>query len=164
MKKLRASSFRDVFNPIWQVISSNKFVSLKVVHLFAVQEHLITRILALGVDYVLLVLVTGLTNDLVFADWSFSLINYILLMGLISFLYFIITEWIFGYTLGKRIFDLTVVTVNGDKPSFKSVFIRNVSKTFFIFLILDLILSCFTPNKLHQTYVDKIAHTRVEKW
>jgi uncharacterized RDD family membrane protein YckC len=92
------------------------------------------------------------------------LIDYFLMMGVISFLYFVITESIFGYTLGKRIFDLKVVTVNGNKPSFKNVFIRNISKIVFVFLILDVIGSCFTAKNLHQRYIDKIAHTTVEKW
>jgi len=150
MKKLRASTIRDVFDPVWQLISSNKFVSAKVVHLFDVQENWIARILALGLDYILLVFVTGLAKDLVFANWSFSLINYILLMGVISFLYFVITESIFGYTLGKRLFDLKVVTENGGKPSFKNVFIRNTSKIFFIYLIPDVLVSYFTANTLHR--------------
>jgi len=87
-----------------------------------------------------------------------------LMMGGIAFLYFVTTESIFGYTLGKRIFDLKVVTVNGNKPSFKKVFIRNISKIVFVFLILDVIGSYFTANNLHQRYIDKIAHTTVEKW
>ena len=84
--------------------------------------------------------------------------------GLMSFFYFTVTESFFGYTLGKRLFVLKVVTVNGDKPSFKSIAIRNVSKIFFVFLILDLIGIYFTPNRLHQRYIEKIAHTKVEKF
>jgi uncharacterized RDD family membrane protein YckC len=51
--------------------------------------------------------VAGLVKDLVFTNWSFSVIDYFLMMGVIAFLYFVITESIFGYTLGKRIFDLS---------------------------------------------------------
>jgi len=156
MGKSRADSISDLVNPIRQVFNSN-------IHNFAFQEHWITRFLAIGLDYVVLIFVTGLVKDLVFTYWSFSVIDYFLMMGVISFLYFIITESIFGYTLGKRIFSLKVVTVNGNKPSFKKVFIRNISKIVFVFLILDVIGSCFTAKNLHQRYVDKIAHTTVEK-
>ena len=164
MKKLRADSIWDIVNHIRQVFNSNKIVLNRVVHNFFFPEHWITRFLAIGLDYFTLLFVTGLVKDLVFADWTFSLIDFFLMMGMISFPYFVITESIFGYTLGKRIFDLKVVTVNGNKPSFKKVFIRNISKIFFVFLILDVIESWFTAKNLHQRYVDKIAHTTVEKW
>ena len=162
MGKLRADSIRNLVNPSRQVFNSNKIVLKKVLHNFSFQEHWITRFLAIGLDYIVLIFVTGLVKDLVFTDWSFSLIDYFLMMGVISFLYFVITESIFGYTLGKRIFDLKVVTVKGNKPSFKKVFIRNISKIVFVFLILDVIGSYFTAKNLHQRYIDKIAHTTVE--
>jgi len=164
MGKSRADSIRDLIDLIRQLINSNKIVLKKVVHTFFFQEHWITRFLAIGLDYVILFFVTGLVKDLVFTDWRFSLIDFFLMMGGIAFLYFVITESIFGYTLGKRIFDLKVVTVNGNKPGFKKVFIRNISKIVFVFLILDVIGSYFTANNLHQRYIDKIAHTTVEKW
>jgi uncharacterized RDD family membrane protein YckC len=164
MGKSRADSIRDRINPVRQLINSNKIVLKKVVHNFSFPEHWITRFLAVGLDYIILLFVTALMKDLVFADWSFSLINFFLIMGAIAFLYFVITESIFGYTLGKRIFDLKVVTVNGSKPSFKNVFIRNISKIVFVLLILDVIGSYFTATNLHQRYVDKIAHTTVEEW
>jgi uncharacterized RDD family membrane protein YckC len=163
MGKPRANSIRDRVNPIRQLINSNKIVLKKVVHNFSFQEHWITRFLAIELDYIIMVFVTGLVKDLVFTDWSISMIDYFLMMGAISFLYFVITESILRYTLGKRMFDLKVVTVKGNKPSFKEVFIRNISKIVFVFLILDVIGSWFTAKNLHQRYVDKIAHTTVEK-
>jgi uncharacterized RDD family membrane protein YckC len=164
MRKPRANSIRDLVNPIRQLINSNKIVLKRVAHNFFFPENWITRFLAIVLDYFILILVTGLVKDLVFTDWSFSLIDFFLMMGGIAFLYFVISESIFGYTLGKRIFDLKVVTVNGNKPSFKKVFIRNISKIVFVFLILDVIGSYFTAKNLHQRYFDKIAHTTVEKW
>jgi uncharacterized RDD family membrane protein YckC len=157
----RARSIRHVLNPVWQLITSNETV-LRVVHRFPFQEHWITRFLAFGLDYFLLFVVTAIAKDLVTPAWAFSTIDYVLAAGLISFLYFIIAESFFGYTLGKRLFDLKVVTVNGDKPSLKNVVIRNISKIFFIFLILDVVASYFTGSNLHQRYVDKIAHTTVK--
>jgi uncharacterized RDD family membrane protein YckC len=164
MGKSRTDSIRDRVNPIRQLVNSNKIVLKNVVHNYSFQEHWITRFLAVGLDYIILLFATGIVKDLVFADWSFSLINFLLMMGALAFLYFVITETIFGYTLGKRIFDLKVVTENGDKPSFRNVFIRNISKIVFVFLILDVIGSWFTAENLHQRYIDKIAHTTVEKW
>jgi len=164
MGKSRADSIRDRVNPVRQLVNSNKIVLKKVVHNFSFQEHWITRFLAVGLDYIILFFVTGIVKDLVFTNWNISMIDYFLMMGALAFLYFVISESIFGYTLGKRIFDLKVVTVNGDKPSFRNVFIRNISKIVFVFLILDVIGSWFTATNFHQRYIDKIAHTTVEKW
>ena len=159
--RTRASSIKHAFSPVWQFISSNETV-LRVVHKFTFQEHWITRFLAFGLDYFLLFVVTAIAKDLVTPAWAFSLIDYVLAAGLISFLYFIVAETFFGYTLGKRLFDLKVVTVNDEKPSLKNVVIRNISKIFFIFLILDAIGSYFIASNLHQRYTDKIAHTTVK--
>jgi len=163
MGKSRTDSIRDWINPVRELINSNKIFLKKVVHNFYFPEHWVTRFLAVGVDYILLFFVTGLVKDLVFADWSFSLISFFLVMGAIALLYFVIAESVFGYTIGKRVFDLKVVTVNGNKPDFKNVFIRNISKIIFVFLVLDLVGSYFTATNLHQRYADKIAHTTVEK-
>ena len=164
MGKSRADSIRDRINPVRQLINSNKIVLKKVVHNFSFPEHWVTRFLAVGLDYFILFFVTGFVKDLVFTSWNISVIDYFLMMGAIAFLYFVIAESAFGYTLGKRMFDLKVVTVNGNKPSFKNVFIRNISKIGFVFLILDVVGSYFTATNLHQRYADKIAHTTVEKW
>lgn len=163
MRKSRTDSIRDLVNPIIELINSNKIVLKKGVHNFSFPEHWITRFLAVGLDYIVLFLVTGLVKDLVFAGWSFSLLDFFVMLGAVTFLYFVITESIFGYTLGKMVFDLKVVTVDGNKPGFKKVFIRNISKIVFVFLILDIIGSYFTAENFHQRYVDKIAHTTVEK-
>ncbi|PVX25830.1 MAG: hypothetical protein CW691_03410 [Candidatus Bathyarchaeum sp.] len=164
MKKSRSSAIKDIVNPVRQLITSDKFFLTKIVHNFPFQEPLITRCLAFSIDYILLFFVTGLLKDLVFPTWIFSFIDYMLMAGVLSFFYFAITESILGYTIGKRLFYLKVVSVTGDKPEFKNVLIRNISKIFFVFLILDIIGSYFTTDKLHQRYIDEIAHTTVEKW
>lgn len=157
----RVSSLRHVLDPLWHLITSNENV-LRALDKLPLQENWVTRFLAFWLDYILLFFVTGLAKDLIFPSLSFSAIDYVLVAGLTSFLYFIVAETVFGYTLGKRLFDLKVVTVNGEKPCFKNVVIRNISKIFFIFLILDVIGSYFVANTLHQRYADKIAHTMVK--
>jgi uncharacterized RDD family membrane protein YckC len=157
----RATSIRHIIDPVRHLLtSSEKF--LRTIDKFPLQENWVTRFLAFWLDYILLFIVTGLAKDLIFPPWAFSALDYILLAGLMSFFYFIAAETVFGYNLGKRLFDLKVVTVNGDKPSFKNVVIRNISKIFFIFLIVDVIGSYFTANALHQRYAEKIAHTTVK--
>jgi len=51
-------------------------------------------------------------------------------LGLIYVLYFTLMEGIYGYTFGKRIMDLEVVTEDGHPPSLARAFVRNLSKIF----------------------------------
>ena len=164
MGKSRTESIKNIADPIRHLLDSNRINFKNVVHNFSFPENWVTRLLAVGLDYIILLFVTGLVKDLFFTNWHSSVIGYFLMMGAIAFLYFVITESVFGYTIGKRVFDLKVVTVNGDKPSFKNVVIRNISKIVFVFLILDVAGSYFAPTSPNQRYVDRIAQTTVEKW
>ena len=56
------------------------------------------------------------------------------------------------------------MAVNGYEPSFLDIVIRNISKTFFVLLILDVLSGYFAAKNLEQRYGDAIAHTTVEKW
>lgn len=49
------------------------------------------------------------------------------IIAFIPILYFSLTEyWFKGQTLGKRLFNLRVITDDGQNPSFSSIFLRNV--------------------------------------
>ena len=159
----RTSSIKDVFNPFWRLINSNEIV-LRFVHNFLFQEHWITRVLAIGLDYILLFFAVALTKDLVCPSLHFSFADYMFVIGFLSFFYFVVTESLYGYSLGKRLFELKVMAVNGDEPSFLDIVIRNISKTFFVLLILDVLSGYFAAKNLKQRYGDAIAHTTVEKW
>jgi len=50
------------------------------------------------------------------------------LFGLMSILYFIILDVVWGATIGKRVMGLQVQTVKGAKITFGQSFIRNISK------------------------------------
>jgi uncharacterized RDD family membrane protein YckC len=68
----------------------------------------------------------------------------------------------YGATLGKKVLGLQVQMVNGSKVTFDKAFIRNISKIFWLFLLLDWILGVATPgNDQRQKYTDRIAGTTV---
>jgi len=132
------------------------------------QQHWVKRIIAIVIDSIIVGIVTTivmvaaffplfLANPLGFFNWM----SFPFAMGLIYVLYFTITESRYGCTIGKGIFDLEVVAVDGGRPSLESAFIRNISKIYWVFLILDVIGGFFTAKDPHQKYSDRIAHTTV---
>jgi len=85
-----------------------------------------------------------------------------LLLGVLELLYFMFMDSSYGATLGKRILGLQVQTVNGGKVSFDKAFIRNISKIFWLFLLIDWILGVAIPGPdQRQKYTDRIAGTTV---
>jgi uncharacterized RDD family membrane protein YckC len=85
-----------------------------------------------------------------------------LLLGLLELLYFMFMDASYGGTLGKRLLGFQVQMVDGGKVTFEKAFIRNISKIFWLFLILDWILGAAFPGRdQRQKYTDRIAGTTV---
>ena len=84
------------------------------------------------------------------------------LFGLLSILYFIILDVVWGATIGKRVMGLKVQTVKGAKVSFGQSFIRNISKINPLFVFLDWLIAIVTtgPDK-RQKITDRWAGTTV---
>jgi uncharacterized RDD family membrane protein YckC len=84
------------------------------------------------------------------------------ILGILELLYFIFMDASYGGTLGKRILGLQVQMVNGSKVTFEKAFIRNISKIFWLFLLIDWIIGVATPGPdQRQKYTDRIAGTTV---
>ena len=94
----RTSSIKDVFNPFWQLINSNEIV-LRFVHNFLFQEHWITRVLAIGLDYIVLFFAVALTKDLVCPSLHFSFADYMFVIGFLPFFRCFIFNCIFAVIL-----------------------------------------------------------------
>jgi uncharacterized RDD family membrane protein YckC len=84
------------------------------------------------------------------------------LFGLLSILYFIILDVVWGATIGKRVMGLRVETVKGAKVTFGQSFIRNISKINPLFVFLDWLIAILTtgPDK-RQKLTDRWAGTTV---
>ena len=115
----------------------------------------VKRINAAAIDYFILFFVTGI----IWPTAHFA--EFFLIMGLLSLLYFVITEAFHGYTVGKKMFALKVVNLKGTKPSLKDSFTRNMSKFNVVFLILDTIVGRITSSS-RQKFLDRIANTTVD--
>ena len=128
------------------------------------------RFLALLIDSIILgiiayVVVIFLIFPLLWGAWwlwGFSWLWISFVTGLFELLYFVIMEASSGATLGKKIIGLQVQTTSGGRATFDKAFIRNISKIFWLFLLLDWLIAVASPGPdPRQKYTDRIAGTTV---
>ena len=92
--------------------------------------------------------------------WSFLVLPF--LLGILQLFYFMILDTVWGGTIGKRVIGLQVRTVNAGKVPFDKSLIRNISKIYGVFLLLDWLVAVITPGAdKRQKYTDRIAGTTV---
>ena len=83
-------------------------------------------------------------------------------VGILEVLYFAILEVAWGGTIGKRLLGLQVYMINGGKVTLDKAFIRNISKIYWIFLLLDWVIALIASgDDRRQKYSDRIAGTTV---
>jgi uncharacterized RDD family membrane protein YckC len=95
-----------------------------------------------------------------FAVWGVALL-FPLLLGVLMLFYFLYAEVNWGGTFGKRIMGLQVQTIKGDKVTYSQSFIRNISKIYWLFLLLDWLIGIATAGDRRQKYTDRVAGTVV---
>ena len=136
-------------------------------------NHWLLRLVAFIIDSIIIAIPTYIIFYLVILSLSFGggwwfgfgwgfYLALPFLLGILELLYFVFMEVSYGATLGKKVLGLQVQMVNGSKVTFDKAFIRNVSKIFWLFLLLDWILGIATagPDQ-RQKYTDRIAGTTV---
>ena len=92
---------------------------------------------------------------------SFFAGAFAIVAGVILFLYFIVAEVTRGATIGKRAMHLKVVGPKGGNPTFAQSLVRNVSKIYWVLLLLDVVIGLATSKQYNQKYSDKLAGTSV---
>lgn len=133
--------------------------------------HWIYRLIAYIIDSIIIAIPTYIIWFLItlayifspfsfFAYYGFGLI-FPLIFGIIEVLYFAILDASWGATIGKRIMGLQVQMVNGGKASFGKAFIRNISKIYWLFLLLDWVVGIATTGDKRQKFTDRYAGTVV---
>lgn len=83
------------------------------------------------------------------------------LFGVILFLYFVVFEVLAGASIGKRVMGLKVVASGGRPPNAVEALVRNVSKLYWLLLILDVIVGLAVSKGYAQKYTDKQMGTSV---
>ena len=125
------------------------------------QQHWVRRIIAIAIDSIVVAIATAVLGLVTDISGIFNWMSLPFVMGLIYVLYFTVAESIYGYTMGKKLVNLKVTLASGKRPSLKNAFIRNISKIYWILLLLDLVGGLITSTDLHQKYSDRVANTTV---
>jgi uncharacterized RDD family membrane protein YckC len=123
----------------------------------ALQTHWVKRFVAIVIDSLLI----WLPLLIFFEILGFGAVVPSLLFGPILFLYALIFEMAIGGTLGKVMMHLKAVSVSGQMNSSQAT-IRNISKIFGLFLLLDWIIGMLTDTTdPRQKWLDQLARTSV---
>jgi uncharacterized RDD family membrane protein YckC len=126
------------------------------------QDHWIRRLVAFIIDSVIVWIGTAIIAAIIFMPWViFNPLIGPFFAGILSILYFALLEFWYGWTFGKRIMNLKTTKIDGQKPPLDAAFIRNVSKIYWILVLLDVIIGLATPGDPHQKVTDRIAGTTV---
>jgi uncharacterized RDD family membrane protein YckC len=137
------------------------------------QDHWIRRLVAFIIDsvivgvftliitaiiwipFILMTVTTGLPWD------RFNPFSFPFFAGLTSVLYFTLLETYYGSTFGKKIMNLKTRKLDGRKPPLDSAFIRNISKIYWVLVLIDTVIGLATSGDPHQKVTDRIAGTIV---
>jgi uncharacterized RDD family membrane protein YckC len=129
--------------------------------------HWLIRLIAFIIDSIIIAIPTAIVYFIIiFASPGFFIFGGFLviplILGILEVLYYVILDVSWGATIGKRIMGLHVQMVNGGKVPFDKALIRNISKIYWIFLVLDWLIAIVTPGAdRRQKYSDRIAGTTV---
>jgi uncharacterized RDD family membrane protein YckC len=134
------------------------------------QEYWVERLIALVVDYVVVYVILGivtaviaipalLTGGAAFFGVVFG--GVAVLWGVIFVVYNAVMEMSSGASIGKKLFRLKVVSRRGSNPTFTEAFIRNLSKIYWLLLLLDVIVGLAVSRGYQQKYSDHFMKTTV---
>jgi uncharacterized RDD family membrane protein YckC len=83
--------------------------------------------------------------------------------SLVLFVYFFLAEGLYGRTIGKEIMGLRVERVEGKLMDMRSSLIRNISKIYWVLLLIDVAVGLGTHGEMSQKWSDRYVGTKVEE-
>lgn len=81
--------------------------------------------------------------------------------GIAFVLYFTVAESAMGASIGKRMLGLRVVSKARANPNLVEFFVRNLSKIFWLIVLLDAVVGLATSKRYTQKYTDRLMGTDV---
>jgi len=135
------------------------------------QTYWVRRIVAFVIDAVIVYLVLGILVALaalpllvlsgpgVFGAILGGVFTF--LAGAILVLYFVAFEVLSGASIGKRVMGLKAVASGGRPPNAVEALVRNISKIYWLLLILDVVIGLAVSKGYTQKYADKLMGTSV---
>jgi uncharacterized RDD family membrane protein YckC len=132
------------------------------------QEFWLRRLIAIIIDWIIIYLPISIISSMA---WAFGIFNQVpaIISGVLVLFYSALFEAELGYTIGKRIMKLEVVSLDGRPYDLVRGLIRNFSKIHGILLLLDLLGGIFMENRPNMRYLDTVANcevvdTQVAEW
>ena len=134
------------------------------------QEYWVERLIAIVVDLVIVYVVLGIVTLLIsipaFLTGGFGFFGALFgglafLWGLVFVLYNAFMEMSSGASIGKKLFHLKVTSKTGASPNFGEAFVRNISKIYWLLLLLDVVVGLAITKDYHQKYSDHFMGTKV---
>ena len=127
------------------------------------------RFLAWLIDFII---ISAISTSIVFA--SFGTLDYGFIdngfwaesmqyipTSILFFVYWTILEYKTGQTIGKKILNLKVTDIYGNKPKLKGIIISSFGKSFLV--PIDVILCWFLTNEKRQRVFNKLGDTLIVK-
>ena len=125
------------------------------------------RFLAWLIDFII---ISVISTSIIFA--SFGTIEYdkdvfwaestqYIPTSILFFVYWTILEYKTGQTIGKKILNLKVTNIYGNKPSLKGTIVSSFGKSFL--LPIDVILGWILTNEKRQRVFNKLGDTLIVK-
>lgn len=81
--------------------------------------------------------------------------------SILFFLYWVVLEYKTGQTIGKKILNLKITNISGDRASLKGIIISSFGKSFL--LPIDVVLGWLMTNKNRQRIFNKLGDTLIIK-
>ena len=125
------------------------------------------RFFAWIIDFIVISLISTSIFFLSFLYLDYNFENFITNDGMyiptsvMFFSYWIILEYKTGQTIGKKMFNLKITNIHGEKPNLKEVMISSLGKSFI--LPIDVVLGWMLTNEKRQRIFNKLGETLVVK-
>ena len=134
------------------------------------QEYWFQRLIAVVIDWIIVDIVLAIITFFIalpgllvggvgFMSAIFGTVA--ILWGIVFVLYFTFAESMYGASIGKHLLSLKVVSKNNSNPTFGEAFVRNLSKIYWLLLLLDVVVGLAVSKGYQQKYSDHIMGTSV---
>ena len=124
------------------------------------RRHWIARLLAMLIDFVIVLIVSALIGIVIGGEMHTFLIITNIILALFWVFYSAIMEYYFDFTLGKKAMGLKVRSLKGPLLFWKTI-LRNISKVQIIILVIDTLIGMATGGDPRQRFLDRMANTTV---
>ena len=144
-----------------------------------VQNHWARRLIAIFIDWVIvsvaLFIIAAVASISLLLGFPLGTAGFPILLaswwgvwwaglgGAVLFLYFFLAEGLYARTIGKEIMGLRVGRIDGQRVDFRTSLIRNISKIYWVLLIIDVAVGLGMHGETSQKWTDRYVGTKVEE-